>query len=293
MSVATTESQTISMAGVYDIPADVYHADPVEGGSLSSSGARKLLPPHCPARFAYERAHPPAPTKTFDIGHAAHKLVLGVGPELVRIDADEWRTDKVKAQVAEVRQAGGVPLKPAEYDTVHAMAAAIRDHPFAAALFDPDTGQAERSLIWIDQPAGVWRRALLDWMPGYESGRRTIYADYKSCRSASPEHLRKAIDEYGYNCQAAWYLDGVEALGLADSAAFVFVCQEKDPPYLVTVAEPDALSMHLARDLNRRAIDLYAKCVAEDRWPGYSDEVELIPLPGWKESAYKWELSNQ
>jgi len=131
----------------------------------------------------------------------------------------------------------------------------------------------------------------LDWLPGYESGRRTIFADYKSCRSASPEHLRKVIDEYGYNCQAAWYLDGVEALNLADAAAFVFVCQEKEPPYLVTVAEPDGLSMHLARELNRRAIDLYARCVAEDHWPGYSDEVELIPLPGWKENAYKWGLN--
>ena len=32
-------------AGVYDIPEDLYHRDPVPGGSLSCSGAKKLLPP--------------------------------------------------------------------------------------------------------------------------------------------------------------------------------------------------------------------------------------------------------
>lgn len=44
----TTTTWTITEPGVYDLPAEVYHADPVEGGSLSSTGARKLLPPSCP-----------------------------------------------------------------------------------------------------------------------------------------------------------------------------------------------------------------------------------------------------
>jgi hypothetical protein len=49
----------ITEPGVYDIAEDHYHADPVPGGSLSNSGAKKLLPPSCPAKFAYEREHPP------------------------------------------------------------------------------------------------------------------------------------------------------------------------------------------------------------------------------------------
>jgi hypothetical protein len=44
--------------GIYEMSADEYHARP----ELSSSGARKLLPPHTPAQFAYERRHPQAPT---------------------------------------------------------------------------------------------------------------------------------------------------------------------------------------------------------------------------------------
>ncbi len=40
--MSSAVAERITVAGVYDIPADVYHADPVEGGSLSSTGARTL-----------------------------------------------------------------------------------------------------------------------------------------------------------------------------------------------------------------------------------------------------------
>jgi len=97
-----------------DLPVEEYHRDPVVGGSLSSSGARKLLPPSCPALFAYERDNPPASTKTFEIGHAAHQAGLGVGPELVVVSAEKWDTNAVKAEVAGIRDAGMVPLKPSD-----------------------------------------------------------------------------------------------------------------------------------------------------------------------------------
>src|SRR5690606_21262484 len=140
-------------------------------------------------------------------GTAAHKLVLGTGPELVRIDADEWRTKEIKAEVADVRARGGVPLKPAEWDQAHAMADAIRAHPIASVLFQPGQGKPEQTLIWQDEETGVWCRARLDWLP--EPGRgRLIIPDYKTCRSAAPGALAKAIAEHGYHQQDDWYRTG-------------------------------------------------------------------------------------
>lgn len=266
--------------GVYDIPADVYHADPVPGGSLSSSGARKLLPPSCPARFKWERDNPPGPKKVFEIGTAAHKLVLGTGPDLVLVDKARWDDKETKAKVAEIREAGGVPLKRAEWDQVHAMADALRRHPWASQLLSPERGQAEQALIWQDRATGVWRRALLDHLPHPTSGR-TVIADYKTTTSAHPDAARKTVFNYGYHCQAGWYLDGVEALGLAHDPAFVLVLQEKDPPYLVTVVQLDHDSIQLGRERNRRALDIYATCVETGHWPGYSDQIELISPPAW------------
>ncbi|WP_327169510.1 PD-(D/E)XK nuclease-like domain-containing protein [Streptomyces subrutilus] len=284
VTLTATGTEPITEPGVYDITAEEYHADPIPGGSLSSSGARKLLAPGCPALFRYEQDRPQPPKKVFDIGTAAHKLVLGEGPDLIRIDADEWRTAAVKAQVTEARAAGQVPLKPAEYEQVQAMADALRRHRIAAALFDPARGRAEQTLIWHDRRTGVVRRARLDWLPDPRAGR-LIIPDYKTCRSADPAKLAKAVEEFGYHQQDDWYRSGAQALDLADdTAAFVFVCQEKTPPYLVTVFEMDGPSRRIGAARNRRALEIYAECRASGVWPGHGDEIAYLSLPPWVEA---------
>lgn len=271
--------------GVYDgMPEDVYHGDPIParlGGSLSSTGARKLLPPSCPARFAWDRAHPPASKKTFDFGKAAHALVLGVGAELRSIDLPDWRSKKATEFKEQCQADGVVPLLAKELDTVKAMAAALHQHPVASVLFNSDRGKPEQSLFWQDSPEQPWRRARLDWMPNAEPGRRFIVADYKTSVTAFPAAFGKTAVDYGYAMQAAWYLDGIRALGIDDNPAFLFVVQEKTEPYLVSVIELDQEAMDVGRALNRRALDIYAQCVSDDHWPAYSDEVELVSLPAW------------
>lgn len=282
----------ITQPGVYaDLPNDEYHADPVPselGGSLSSSGARRLLPPSCPAKFRWNADHGQAPTDVFDFGHAAHGLALGDGPELVKVDAADWRTKAAKEAREAARTAGKVALLPEDYAAVHAMAKALREHPIATRLFSD--GLPEQSLFWVDEWAGVWRRARLDWLPNGGRGR-PIIPDYKSTRSADPDAISKHLADYGYDLQAAWYLDAVRALLGADDAAFVFVFQEKDPPYLVTVVEPDPIALEIGRDKARRAIDLFAECTESGSWPGYSDDIELIGLPAWAQRRHYQETA--
>lgn len=277
----------ITEPGVYEIPAEVYHADPILGGSLSSSGARRLLPPSCPALFRHEQLHGRKTRRVFEIGHAAHALVLGTGPELVKVEADNWRTKAAQEKAAEARARGAVPLLPDEYAEIHAMADALRAHPVARALFDPDYGRAEQSLIWRDGPSGIWRRAMLDWLPDAGPGR-LIVPDYKTTTCAAPSELSKTVHKWGYHQQHAWYVDGAQALDLGDQdAAFVFVFQEKTAPYLVTVIELDALALRIGRERNRQAIEVYAQCSESGVWPDYSNEVESVPLPVWVERAYE------
>lgn len=272
----------ITEPGVYDIPEALYHRDPVPGGSLSSSGARRLL--ECPALFDYERRHKRAPSKTFDIGTAAHKLVLGTGPELVVIDAEKWNTDAIKKEVAAVRDRDGIPLKRHEYEQVMAMAEALKDNPTAAKVFNPDRGPAERSLFWQDTETGVWCRARLDHMPTAEFGAPWfICSDYKTTKSAHPEQIAKAVYEYGYYIQGPWYLEGVRALGIHNTPRMLFVFQEKTPPYVTTVTELDLTALKLGRSQMRRALETYARCQSTGVWPGYSDQVELIQLPVYAE----------
>ncbi|WP_342659459.1 Exodeoxyribonuclease 8 [Rhodococcus ruber] len=269
-------SDLVPCEGVYDgIPDNEYHADK---GSLSSSGARKLLPPSCPAIFRWEQDNPTAPKDEYDMGHAMHTMVLGVGAPVVRIDVDSWTTKAAREQRDAARADGNVPLKASDYDTAVAMANSIRRHPVAAALFQD--GVAEQSLYWRDLDTGVMLRCRPDWLPPKRTGRLLV-VDLKTSTSANPDKFAKSCAEYGYHQQAAWYLDGIAALQLADDAAFLFVVQSKTPPFEVTVNELDHESLLLGRRLNRHAIDVYAECVESGVWPGYGHEVNRITLPAW------------
>lgn len=278
--------------GVYDDMTDAdYHADPVPGGSLSASGARRLLPPSCPALFKHELDRGRPPKREFDLGHAAHALILGTGLDIVVVDAKDWKCTTARDERDAAYGEGKVPLLAAEYETVRAMAAALKAHPIAGRIFNPDRGKPEQSLFWQDQRAKVWRRARLDWLPN-PSDRRLTVVDLKTCRSAAPDRLQKAMWDYGYAQQAAFYLDGVRALGLGGKdARFVFVFQEKTPPFLITIAEPDPFALAVGEFENRSAIDLYAECRRTDVWPAYAEGITSIPLPRWVETQYSKELS--
>jgi hypothetical protein len=282
---AAVEQIQITTPGVYDLPDHVYHADPVPDRSLSSTGARRLLPPNCPAKFAYWREHPDQ-QREFDYGKAAHLYVLGAGPDIETIDAPDYRTKAAREALVAAYAAGKVPLLTSEHERVKAMADAIRQHPIAGRMFMPEFGEPEQSLFWVDGQTKVWRRARLDWLPVSRTGGRMILPDYKTCNRADVDGVQRTIATYGYHQQAAWYLAGAQALGLAEDHAFVFVFQEKDPPYLVNVVEPDAAALRIGRLLNREALDLYAQCTRTGVWPGYSDDVERVSLPPYVENRY-------
>ncbi|MFE7237250.1 PD-(D/E)XK nuclease-like domain-containing protein [Streptomyces sp. NPDC057580] len=261
-----------------------YHADKT---SLSSSGARKLLEPSTPARFRYEQDNPQPATKTFDYGNAAHKKVLGNGPELVVIEHDMWNTKAAKAEVAEARERGAIPLKQHEMDMVNAMAAAIRKHPLAAALLDPAYGAPEQSGFWIDEPTGIRRRVRFDWLPSIQSGR-LIIPDYKTAADASNRVMEREIEKYGYNQQADWYEAAARALGLGgDDAELLLIVQEKKAPYLINVIGIEFGSRIIGGAKNRAAINTFAECTATGIWPGYGDEPNYLALPGYAENRDK------
>ena len=286
---------TITEPGVYDLPADVYHADPVPGGSLSQSGAKLLLPPSVPALYKYEREHPRTPSKVMNLGTAAHAAVLGVGRPVVAVPAEllsddggvrskaarEWRTEAIAA--------GKTVVTQDEADTIKAMAEALRSHPVAGPLLARE-GKAEQAMFWRDERTGIWRRGMVDWLPTKGAGR-TIITDYKTARSAAPEAFSKAVAEYGYHIQSLWYRQMVDAVLDDPEAAFVFIVQETTAPYLVGVYEANPNADRIAHVLIRRAIDIYRRCTETGVWPGYSTDVEPVALPYWVERQYEMELT--
>ncbi|MER6534370.1 PD-(D/E)XK nuclease-like domain-containing protein [Streptomyces sp900105755] len=255
-----------------DLTAESYHADRT---SISSSGLRALLAPGCPAQFKYDRDNPQPPKREFDLGHAAHKLVLGIGEELEPLDFDTYLTKAAKQARDEAREAGAVPLLTHEWEQVQAMAAAIRQHPVAGPLFTPGTGRAELSLFWTDRETGVRCRVRPDWlkeMPGLALG-----VDYKTIRSADPETVSRAIRDHSYHQQDALYTDGIWAVLDPEDVRFIFVFQSKIPPYLITVRELADQDRDIGRARNQRALRLYKDCESTGIWPDWTGPITEIP----------------
>ncbi len=269
----------------HDFPAERYHADPVPGGSLSSSEIKDLLPPSCPAKYRYNKDHGRKDKAVFDFGRAAHRIVLGAGEDIVEIEANDWRTKAAKEARDEARAEGKSPVLSREFEVITEMAAALRSNPVAAALLAPGSGRPEATMVWQDSETGVMHRARLDWMRDHRPGHRYVIPDYKTTDRADPEAFARTADNFSYPTQADLYLDGVRHLLAVPDPAFVFIAQEKTPPYLVSVFELDHVAMSIGAVRNRWARAVYRDCTASGTWPAYVPDYEphLLALPRWAE----------
>jgi len=258
-----------------DLPEEDYHADP----ALSSSGARRLARA-TPARFRWERDHPNPPTDAMVLGSAVHTLVLESGPCVVEIEHDSWRTNAAKDAGAQARAAGQIPLLTKDYRRAQAMAQAVLVHPLAGALLAA-AEHRELSGFWTDETTGVPSRVRFDAVSVI--GSTPVLVDLKSSRSIEAVgEFARAVDRYGYDQQHAWYCQAAAELGLVDGwPDFVFVLQEKDPPYFTAVRRLDPAWVERGYLRNARAREVFARCTEAGDWPAYPIEIENVPMSRW------------
>jgi len=270
--------------GITRLPSAKYHADPAPKPSLSTTLAKLLLtksPKH--AWCASRRLNPDyvsVDKKTFDIGRAAHRAVLGFGddyvaiPEHVLAKNGAASTDAAKAFIASCREQGRVPLKDEEVDKIEQMRrvahARLAEH---GVTLDPDRSE----LCAFAEIDGVWCRAMFDNVPVDPTA--PIY-DFKTCEDASPEACLKSIINYGYDVQAVHYRD-VWRTVTGELRDFVFIFQEKSEPHEVTLVKLSGSFHDLAERRVARARRLWGKCVTANLWPGYPIGMHEVDPPAW------------
>ena len=253
------------MAELTDLPEEDYFTNP----RLSQSQAKTLLAN--PARYKYELTAPREERATFDVGHAAHTLILGTGAPLAVIDVDSRRGKAWTEPAAAARADGYVPLTRKEAEAVHGMRDAVYDHPGARALLELH-GQSEQTVLWDDEDVPC--RARLDRLSD------GLILDVKTAADASPEGFAKSAANYGYDVQQVAYTRAVQA-ATGDTLPFVFLVVEKAPPHFVALytLPPEATERGERRWLD--ALDLFKQCTATDTWPAYGDEIQTLPWPRW------------
>lgn len=274
--------EVISGRFVLDMPEEEYHSHP----ALSQSGMKALLrsPRHFRAMRAMNKAKP-----EFEVGHAAHAMILGVGSPVVEIPAKLLsvdggiRTTAAKEFVKKAHEAGQTPLKPPVYTAVKAMVDAVLKNDKARGLLERP-GYTEASLFADDPATGVNLRSRLD---RYADG---IPIDIKSTTDVQLRKITTAIVDFGYDVQAAVYREMLRLVMGDEPEPMHFVFVEKTFPHEVRVIRlADPAWVAGGERKMREAIDLFAWCNERGEWPGADEDggpIQDLPAPGWYSARY-------
>jgi len=251
--------------GIYSgVTNSAYHADQALG-----STSLKTLATKTPAHYQWDKTHPKS-SAAFDIGTAAHSLILEQDESGVVVIDVETKRGKAWTEPADAATASGkIALTTREWGQIVAMRDRVMDHPLARSFFSGH--KAEESVFWDE--GGLTLKCRPDaWKPGQ-------LIDLKTTVNADPREFGKTAHNFGYHQSAAHYIDGVKA-ATGEELPFTFVLVEKTAPYLVSVVELDWEAIDLGRALNDRAKRIYRECAASGNWPGYP-AAEPISLPNF------------
>jgi exodeoxyribonuclease VIII len=161
-----------------------------------------------------------------------------------------------------------------EFRLITGMADAIAAHPVARTIRD-EPRQTELSVFW--QLDGTPCKARLDCLQP-----ETIW-DIKSCHDASYRGFERAIANFAYHMQAAWYLDGAGQAGLVKSGCrYLWIAVENAAPYALAVYQASLELLQVGHDRCEQAVALWRDCEKKKVWPAaYAQEVITMAAPRW------------
>ena len=272
---AKRPAHVITEPGIYDLPAEVYHADPCETPSLSAGMINDILlaPAKCYAnspRLNIDWEEPDADSR-FSIGSVSHVMFLEphlFAEKVTVVEADDWRTEAAKQAREEAADAGKTAILAKHMQKVRAARTEFLCNPFTSAAFEG--GTFERSVFWRHPVYGFWCRAR----PDFIADNLHHLCDYKATSNANPLQFGKHAFSLGYHRRAAWYLDGMLAATGRRPAHYWFANQETSAPYLTSICELDAAALEEGRRENARASELFAHCLQTGEWHGYRHKAD-------------------
>lgn len=286
----------IAEPGIYrGFSTSAYFDDPTPTPSFTQSLAKIILdqsPLH--AKLAHPKLSPPAEDDEGDeekynkaqaIGNAAHLIMLDRGKKLAIGDFDSWRKKEAQTFKSEAIAAGVEPILRKHYNTAHEMVETALDQLERIPGCENAFRNGDAEVVIANCEHGIWLRSMIDWIT---PDLREVW-DLKTIgQSASPYATGKLMASAGWHIQAAMHeriLDAIDPKG-AGRRRHLYVAQENEPPYALTVNEISEAAMTIGRKQVDYALRMWTHCLTKNEWPAYPLRIIRPELPGYTENAW-------
>lgn len=214
-----------------------------------------------------------------DEGSIIDQMVVGGRPSIVLLDFENYKKKEAQEKRDQARAEGKIPVLPHQLEKLTVAVDSIRVR-LALAGVDLNRGRTQVPLYWVeysDDWVPVQCRALLDQVEGL-----TI-RDLKKTKDASTKAIGRAVELYGYDIQTAAYIAGLEACmpGEAGRISFEWVFVESKGFCAAHVCKPRPSMLAYGRTRWQYAVNLWARCISSNIWPGYEGEITEIEASPW------------
>jgi len=282
--------------GFYDIPDSVYHGEPLKN-FMSAHGLIQIL--RSPAHYKIFRDHRNEKSEPIRFGGAAHRYIFtgdqatpvefgsaahkflfqnGLGLATVPLKGYESEAfSKAEQEIIERHGTDCLIVTERDMKKIITMAALLKRHPLAkSALVN---GVPELSGVFIRTDfEGILTKVKTDYL--LEDIR--VIVEYKTAVDARVEKFQRQVIDLGYDIQCGYYVDAMKQLTGKDWR-FLFIVQEKDPPFAVNffMATPELIELGMKKV--RKGLEIFWKIMNSDKDfdKMYDDKIiELYP-PTW------------
>ena len=282
--------------GLYEgMSEDVYHADPCDEPSLSSTIAADLLK-YTPRHIwsANKRLNPDYEEEQSDAkdkGKTLHDLILLGENKAEILDFPDWRTKLAREAKKAAIESGKIPIlkeKWPEYEKIR------------TALFEQISLHKEHSDAL---KKGLFEASLFVKINGMFCRCRFDHVDfdtdwiddYKTTGQSIEQWINGELFSEAKDIQAAHYSKCYEAHTGRKPKGFRYVVQETFAPYCMAIVELDIHAFDVANESWGWSFQQWEKLIKTppENWKGYSKKTYWASIPSWAETKRQLKFFNE
>jgi len=258
-----------------------YHAQGHEQGMLSKSLLWKFL--QSPYKWKFGPGF--KSTRGMAVGSLRDCLVLtpsAYAEDFVISPYDAFRTNEAKAWKESTEKGGKTIVTQKEVDEAQAAVGKIRSHSIAGSILASAATQVSVVIGGTEQQTKEKFRCKcrIDILPDANGPYKDWIFDLKITNSIP--FFGKIVAQFGYEVQAALYIDVYNLVADENRTKWGFILQEDTAPGEVAVMELDPEDIAAGRETYLKALALWCQCARDNNYPSlYEDEIGMVKRPNW------------